>query len=46
MGWRIELSRRAGKHLAAIDAPEALRIVQYLFELDVCCKIERGKGGW
>ena len=28
MGWRIELSRRAGKQLAAIDAPEALRIVR------------------
>ena len=34
MGWRIELSRRAGKQLAAIDAPEALRIVRYLSELE------------
>ena len=45
MGWRIELSRRAEKQLAAIDAPEALRIVRYLSELE---KLEsprsRGKG--
>ena len=45
MGWRIELSCRAEKQLAAIDAPEALRIVRYLSELG---KLEsprsRGKG--
>jgi mRNA interferase RelE/StbE len=45
LGWRIELSRRAEKQLAAIDAPEALRIVRYLSELE---KLEsprsRGKG--
>ena len=34
LGWRIELSRRAEKQLAAIDAPEALRIVRYLSELE------------
>ena len=34
MGWRIEFSRRAEKQLAAIDAPEALRIVRYLSELE------------
>ena len=34
MDWRIELSRRAEKQLAAIDAPEALRIVRYLSELE------------
>ena len=42
MGWRIELSRRAGKQLAAIDAPEALRIVRYLSELE---KLESPRSG-
>lgn len=34
MGWRIELSRRAGKELAAINKPDALRIARYLAEVE------------
>ena len=30
MGWRVEFSRRAEKELAAINKPDALRIVGYL----------------
>ena len=45
MSWRIELSCRAWKQPAAICAPEALRVVRYLSELE---KLEsprsRGKG--
>ena len=45
MAWRIELSRRAEKQLAAIDAPEALRIVRYLSELEgLESPRSRGKG--
>ena len=45
MGWRIELSRRAEKQLAAIDAPEALRIVKYLSGLEELeSHRSRGKG--
>jgi mRNA interferase RelE/StbE len=45
LGWRIELSRRAEKQLAAIDAPEALRIVKYLSGLEELeSPRSRGKG--
>ena len=34
LGWRIELSRRAEKELAAINKPDALRIARYLAEVE------------
>ena len=34
MGWKIELSRRAEKDLAAINRPDAMRIAKYLAEVE------------
>lgn len=34
MDWKIELSRRAEKDLAAINRSDAIRIVQYLAEVE------------